>query len=112
MKYAGAIVYEARHLIFNRHSRAKVGGREMMLRLANKPSPPEDDLSLQVIVKSHDAPWSQRISLVNFRQGDFKNESTLSKALQNGQERAGLAMIPEVLVQVSIWNGLVRYYKD
>jgi hypothetical protein len=23
-----------------------------------------------------------------------------------------LAMIPEVSVQVSIWNGLVRYYKD
>jgi hypothetical protein len=86
MKFAASTVYEARHSHFSRHSRPKVGGREMMLRLANKPSPPENALIVQVIVNSHIAPWTQRASLVNFRRGDFKNSSTLSEALRNGQE--------------------------
>jgi hypothetical protein len=86
MKSAAATVYEARHSLFNRHSRLKVGGREMILRLASKPSPPEDALDVQVIITAHIAPWIQRTSIVNFKRGDFNNKSTLSKALQYGPE--------------------------
>ena len=86
MKSAASTINEARRLLFDRRSRPKVSGREMMMRLANRPIPPEDFLNVQVIVKSYFAPYFHRTSLVNFKRGDFRSSSALSKALRSGPE--------------------------
>jgi hypothetical protein len=86
MEFAVSTVYEARRSLLNRHSRQRVGGREMILQLSNKPSPSEDALSIQAIVKARGVPGSQSVALLNFKRADFKNASTLSKALQGSHK--------------------------
>jgi hypothetical protein len=86
MEFAVSTIYEARPSIFDRHSRQRVGGREMILQLSNKPSTSEDALSIQVIVKARGAPGSQSVAVLNFKRADFRNASTLSKALRGGHE--------------------------
>jgi hypothetical protein len=86
MEFAVSIVYKARRSLFNRHSRQRVGCREIILQLSNKPSPSEDALSIQVIVKARGSLRSQSVALLNFKRGDFRNASTLSKALRGGHE--------------------------
>lgn len=89
MKSAAATVYQAKDLFVNRHSRRKIGGREMMLRLANTPTPPEDALSVQCIIKANTAPWIHKTILVNFKRGDFRSTTTLSRAMEPVEKHSG-----------------------
>lgn len=97
MKSAAITVYQAKDLFLNRHSRTKVGCREIMLRLANTPIPPEDALSVQCIIKANTAPWIHKAFLVNLKRGDFKSTATLSKAMESVERRSGFRSTTKII---------------